>query len=227
MRHFIQKIFTLIELLVVIAIIALLAALLAPALTQARSRAASSSCLNNLRQTGIMSMDYAQNYNENMPTITMAPKWGEKSGNKDSIKAYGWTYLLALNSNPSNPDSFKSIFRCPREERREFSYAQNTRELNKKDKDGGSACNYTAWHLTEFSKAAVSASKLIFVEESLYTSYSETDCDQDNYSQDTRLTSTERHGNANIIFADMHAAGLRFFDTEQATYFTNEMSAWY
>ena len=62
-----RKAFTLIELLVVIAIIAILAAILFPAFARARENARKTSCMSNMKQIGLGSMQYTADYEETYP----------------------------------------------------------------------------------------------------------------------------------------------------------------
>jgi prepilin-type N-terminal cleavage/methylation domain-containing protein/prepilin-type processing-associated H-X9-DG protein len=59
--------FTLIELFVVVAIIAILAAILFPVFAQAREKARQSACLSNLKQIGMATMMYLQDYDATYP----------------------------------------------------------------------------------------------------------------------------------------------------------------
>ena len=63
-RRGLNRAFTLIELLVVIAIIAILAAILFPVFAKAREKARQSSCASNLKQIGVATLQYAQDYDE-------------------------------------------------------------------------------------------------------------------------------------------------------------------
>ena len=90
--------FTLIELLVVIAIIAILAAILFPVFAQARESARSASCVSNLKQIGLATALYTQDYDEMATPSEMRPS---------SIYPLTWTQLIT----PYTKNA--QIQRCP------------------------------------------------------------------------------------------------------------------
>jgi prepilin-type N-terminal cleavage/methylation domain-containing protein/prepilin-type processing-associated H-X9-DG protein len=65
--------FTLIELLIIIAILAILAAVLAPVFAQAREQVRTYVCLANLRQLGMASTMYQQDYDELYASASLTP----------------------------------------------------------------------------------------------------------------------------------------------------------
>ena len=67
-----MKRFTLIELLVVIAIIAILAGMLVPALNNSREKGIASQCIGNMKQMSQAALLYAQEYDDQIPSIHSA-----------------------------------------------------------------------------------------------------------------------------------------------------------
>ena len=75
MNHYKRRGFTLIELLVVIAFIAILAAILFPVFAKAREQARKTTCLSNLKEIGLASLMYVQDYDEKTPCMGFGREW--------------------------------------------------------------------------------------------------------------------------------------------------------
>jgi prepilin-type N-terminal cleavage/methylation domain-containing protein/prepilin-type processing-associated H-X9-DG protein len=102
-----KKGFTLIELLVVIAIIAILAAILFPVFAKAREKARQSSCLSNLKQLGIATLSYAQDYDERLSPLYQLSAPHTPSGSASVCNYYTWPEDIA----PYIKND--QVFQCP------------------------------------------------------------------------------------------------------------------
>lgn len=87
--------FTLIELMVVISIIALLVAILLPSLKSAREAAKSVSCLSNLRQLGIPTFMYIEDYRGHMYSV-FDINWASSGGTAWTDRLVEQGYLASL-----------------------------------------------------------------------------------------------------------------------------------
>jgi len=107
--------FTLIELLVVIAIIAILAAILFPVFAKAREKARQTSCLSNLKQLALGCLQYAQDYDEMMPSVNIGPylNWPQTPPFNDWDWTVGWGYWQSWPWQIYPYVKNTQVFRCP------------------------------------------------------------------------------------------------------------------
>jgi prepilin-type processing-associated H-X9-DG protein/prepilin-type N-terminal cleavage/methylation domain-containing protein len=93
-----RRAFTLIELLVIIAIVAILAAILFPVFAKAREAARKTACLSNMRQLGMSTRLYMQDYDDRFPQTKQTdaqPQIDDYDGSLESPD-YGSIFAMIL-----------------------------------------------------------------------------------------------------------------------------------
>ena len=209
--------FSLIELLVVIAIIAILAGLLLPALSNARNKARSVACSNNLRQVHTGLELYGDDNDGLYPQAENICTWGSGRGWMEVIFGY---------------IDNKEVYHCAEDSESEYSYFLGSRAAY--IKTGGRAP--IERQSIQFASAYIlSGDTSSDPDASAGNPFDYRDCDKDDYTQNCvggpsggapyAPWHIHRRGQ-NILFADGHVAWFDEFDHDRMTCRYDEMQEW-
>jgi len=188
--------FTLIELLVVIAIIAILAAILFPVFARAREKARQTSCLSNVKQMGLASVMYSQDYDD-----MIVPSYIQWSNGKNYTIWYGTTGALAPYTGS------RQIFHCPNSGGQAYASGGGTDYgINMRIARNITVSSGSSYNMSEVKYPA----ETVLIADSDWTrsltDYKTSNCWRINDSRHPSYFIPARHNEgANIAFVDGHA----------------------
>jgi prepilin-type N-terminal cleavage/methylation domain-containing protein/prepilin-type processing-associated H-X9-DG protein len=212
--------FTLIEILVVVAILALLAAILFPAFTRAREAARAISCVSNLKQIGMGLAMYSEDYAGRYPIAGGDIAW-------DAVDAGtgNGPWMQQMQSYLKS----RQIFHCPSDSDSQYSYFLGSRAAYL-------AVTPNAFAATDTRRIAYPTAFVVSGDTfSRNGSFSVTDADKDDYSQNcvggeangTPSIEWQRHNSGqNLLFADGHVKRFTRYNPELMTFRYDSMQGW-
>ena len=104
--------FTLLELLIVISIIAVLASLLLPALKTSMAKAKEVTCMSNLKQAGLATINYTNDFKEWFPPAQASP-YTLQGYNKTDPTWYIFLSCMGYIPSPWNSKTCRTSVQCP------------------------------------------------------------------------------------------------------------------